>query len=162
MIIETVTCRSVYWRFEMRNERGSTLLEFAFVCVVFFMIIFGIIDFGRAMYTYHFVADAAREATRYAMVRGNACTGLPDCNADQAAIQDYVRGITPGGIDKSQVAVAANWPPEDDRSPVCTTNQKNPGCFVRVRVTYPFRFSLPFMPVGPLNMQSQSEMLISQ
>ena len=37
-------------------ERGSTLVEFALVLIVLMVMMFGIIDFARALYTYHFVA----------------------------------------------------------------------------------------------------------
>ena len=54
------------------NEIGSAVLEFGLVVVMFFMFVFGVMDFGRALYTYHFVSNAACEATRYAMVRGSS------------------------------------------------------------------------------------------
>ena len=167
--------------FTTNSERGSTLVEFAFVVIVLLLFLFGIIDFGRALYTYHFVANAAREATRYASVRGAACK-LPACPASAVDISSYVASITPTGINSADVVVNSVdsfiWP---GIGPGSTGNNggcnnasnanKNPGCLVRVQITYPFRFVLPFMPSntcsvgqksGNICITSSSEMVISQ
>lgn len=49
-------------------ERGATMAEFAIIAVVFFMIIFGIIEFGRLFYTHNALTDAARRGARYAVL----------------------------------------------------------------------------------------------
>lgn len=51
---------------KVRGERGSTMAEFAIVAVVFFMIIFAILEFGRLLYTHNALTDAARRGARYA------------------------------------------------------------------------------------------------
>jgi Flp pilus assembly protein TadG len=71
-------------------------------------LIMGIVDFSRAIYAYHFVAHAAREATRYAASRGTSWTGTPcteptfkyECMTDTggADILAYVNSIVPAGI----------------------------------------------------------------
>ena len=50
------------------SENGSTIAEFAVVAGVFFMIIFGIIEFGRLFYTHNALTDAARRGARYAVL----------------------------------------------------------------------------------------------
>lgn len=50
------------------GERGTTMAEFAIIAVVFFMIIFGIIEFGRLLYTHNALTDAARRGARYAVL----------------------------------------------------------------------------------------------
>jgi len=50
------------------GERGATMAEFAIISVVFFMIIFGIIEFGRLLYTHNALTDAARRGARYAVL----------------------------------------------------------------------------------------------
>ena len=42
------------------------MAEFAIISVVFFMIIFGIIEFGRLFYIHNALTDAARRGARYA------------------------------------------------------------------------------------------------
>ena len=44
------------------------MAEFAIISVVFFMIIFGIIEFGRLFYTHNALTDAARRGARYAVL----------------------------------------------------------------------------------------------
>jgi len=50
------------------GERGTTMAEFAIISVVFFMIIFGIIEFGRLFYTHNALTDAVRRGARYAVL----------------------------------------------------------------------------------------------
>lgn len=52
-------------RFE--SERGATLVEFAIAATVFLTVMFGIIEFGRALWTHNALADAARRGARYAV-----------------------------------------------------------------------------------------------
>jgi TadE-like protein len=50
------------------NERGTTVAEFAMVALLFFTLIFGIIEFGRMLYTHNALADATRRGARYAVL----------------------------------------------------------------------------------------------
>jgi Flp pilus assembly protein TadG len=149
----------------LASTRGNTLTEFAFVFPLLVVVIFGLIDFGRALYTYHFVSDAAREASRWASVRGKQCDkSLSGCEADPVAIQNYVAGIVPPGIDSSPQAlsVAAAWVVPPGKVGTCNAFPNNPGCAVQVIVTYNFKFILPFLPKSTYAMTSTSEMIISK
>src|SRR5690348_7145449 len=64
-----------------RGEKGSTLVEFALVFMLLMTMMLGIVNFGRALYAYHFVSNAARSATRWAAVNGNTCTNDGSCTA---------------------------------------------------------------------------------
>lgn len=55
-----------------RREAGQSMVEVAFVLPVLLLILLGIFDFGRAIYAYNTVANAAREAARLAVVDQNA------------------------------------------------------------------------------------------
>jgi Flp pilus assembly protein TadG len=151
-------------------ERGTALVESMLVLGMLLMMLFGIIEFGRAVYSYHFVAEVAREATRYASVRGTAdrnvlnyCSDLPDCAIDQTGLAGYVNARATGiGIDTSQLTVAASWPVSATSPPVCNSVSNAPGCTVQVGVTYNFRFLLPFVPQTGIRMQSSSAMVISE
>jgi Flp pilus assembly protein TadG len=141
----------------VENERGTNLVEYAIVLTLLLMVLFGLIDFGRALYAYHFVSNAAREGTRYAMVRGSTCT--PGCTATSSDIQSYLKNV-PTGIDPTQLTVTPTWP---GTNPTCTGgNPKAPGCVVEVQVSYNFNFMLPFLPKSTVVMQSSSQMVISQ
>ena len=53
-----------------RSQRGATVVEFAFIAALVFVIIFGILEFGLIFLQEHYVANAAREAARIG-VRAN-------------------------------------------------------------------------------------------
>jgi Flp pilus assembly protein TadG len=50
-----------------KAERGATLLEFAIAATVFLTVMFGVVEFGRCLWTHNALADAARRAARYAV-----------------------------------------------------------------------------------------------
>ena len=161
-----------------REERGDSLLEFAISAVVVFTLLLGIMEFARAMYIYHFVSYAAQAGTRYAIVRGStwttACsssTSGMECLAANSDVQTYINGIAPPGVDTSKLSVTATWPGTFGGSSGATcantttpakTNDHNPGCQVKVVVTYPFTFIAPFMPTATPTFSATSEQVIQE
>ena len=59
-----------------QQEKGATIAELAIVALVFFTIIFGIIEFGRLLYTHNSLADATRRGARFAVLH----PGLTDAH----------------------------------------------------------------------------------
>ena len=51
----------------VRRHSGQSMVEFAVLAPVFFMLLLGTIDLGRAVYIYHSISDAAREGARAAV-----------------------------------------------------------------------------------------------
>ena len=148
----------------MRRQRGNTLTEFALILPFMLAGIFGVIEFGRALYTYHFVSYAAREASRWASVRGRSSQVNGSVATTPAEVEDYVTSITPAGIDRNpaRLLVDTEWVAPPGRGNNCGKYPKNPGCSVQVTVIYNFKFILPFMPSSTYAMKSTSEMVISQ
>jgi Flp pilus assembly protein TadG len=156
------------------GERGDEMIEFAIVAVVLFTCIFAIINCSLLLYTYHFAAYAAREATRYAMVRGStwgsascATTATFSCNATAANVASYVQSIVPPAISSgTPLSVTTTWPGTElaGSAATCTTTNGNnsPGCLVMVQVSYSFSYFLPFLPTSALNLKSTSEVVILQ
>ncbi len=143
-----------------KSERGTELVEFAFAITILLSLMFGIIGFAQAAYAYHFVSDVAREATRYASVRGSDCNPavLPDCPMNTSAqVETYAKSIAPLGINATQLTVNATWPSTGG----CPGPATAPGCPVQVQVQYPFTF-LPVLHLGTLNISSTSQMVITQ
>jgi Flp pilus assembly protein TadG len=143
-------------------QRGASMPEMAVAAVVFFLLLFGIVDFGRALYTYGFVAQLAREGARYYIVRGttscaNSKNQLPDCNATNNQVQAYVRSLNEGATKTSGFTVTA----VPVSCPNGVTATAAPGCTVAVTVTYPFSFAMGFMP-SSISMSSTSTMVVSQ
>jgi len=155
------------------GERGATMVEFAFTFVVLFILLFGMIDFARALYAYHFISEAAREATRFASVRGDLCSAsVNDCPASGGEIRTFVDGLVPPGISASPAVlhVIPTWT-NPNTLPICGSQQKYPGCGVQVKVIYDFNFIFPidFYNSSPVNfsattipMSSTSEMVIAR
>ena len=146
-----------------RGQRGSGLPETALVLTVCLAMLFGIIDFGRAMYTYTFVGQLARQGARWGIVRGSQCTVLDHCNASKDDIQAYVRGLNEGATNPTSISVTqATW---TSCPPGTASGVHAPGCVLTVTVQYPFSFMLPYMPGGSLatiNMASSAQMVVSQ
>jgi Flp pilus assembly protein TadG len=165
-----------------KDEEGSSLVEFALIFLVMMAMMLGIIDFCRAAYVYHFVSNAAREATRYAAVRGSTCNvdsscsqATPDTGPASPAqgntvVQDYVVSIVPPGIDASGTGCGGSscltttptWPVQANGPTSCSTagHENDPGCTVKVAVSYHFSFISPLVRTGTLTLSSSSEMII--
>lgn len=147
-----------------KSERGSTMIETAFALTALLTVLFGIVDFGRALYTYSFVTHLARQGARWAIVRGSTCTLLDHCPAQQGApdITSYVQSLNEGATTASGITASLSFPQTNCSSVTSGGGGNQPGCLAVVTVRYPFNFLLPFMPAGQMNMSSTSEMVISQ
>lgn len=53
---------------------GATLVEMAFVVLIFLMFLFGVLEYCRFLFTRQLVTNAAREGARYAVVNTNETT----------------------------------------------------------------------------------------
>lgn len=145
------------------REYGGTIVEMALASIALLTIMMGIIEMSLALYTYHYVSDAAREATRYAVVRGSSCSLLTNCNATATQIQAYVQGL---GYPNSMTMTATTtwWSPSASMPTtwsVCATQCDAPGDMVKVTVAAAFPLSIPFWTMSTLNMSSTSQMVIS-
>ena len=70
-------------RTNRQRERGAALLEFSIVASALLLALFGIVEFGRLLWTHNALKDAARRGTRYAIVR-------KDDTAGQTAVKNMV------------------------------------------------------------------------
>ena len=155
---------------KLGEDRGAALLEMAISSSIIFVLLLGLVQTSLALYAYHFTADAAREASRWAMVRGNQCTantpGLDHCGATSGDIQTYVQGL--GYPYSSQMAVSATWltattPPAITWSACGTASScKAPGNQVQVTVSYNFPLYIPFWRNATVNVGSISQMVVVQ
>ena len=150
-------------RLIVRDSHGAMLVDFALSILIVLAAMFGVMDFCRAMYSYHFISYAAQEGARFAMVRGNgwvsngACnTSAPpsfttkySCVANGTDVQNYVRSIALPGIVASDLTTSTTYP---GTRPGCTSSCSCPNgnnaapCMVNVTVTYYFHFFMPFLP----------------
>lgn len=167
----------------LKGEEGSGLVEYALIFILFITMILGIMDFCRMLYAYHFVSNAAREATRYASVRGSTCDTDSSCslptpdtgqaNSTNTVVQDYVTMLAvPAGINTSSTGCGGSacltttptWNPAGSNGPPsCSTtgHANDPGCTVEVQVSYTFDFLFPLVHISPVTLSSTSEMVIA-
>ena len=145
------------------SEDGAAILETALSAMILVSLVFGIIETSMALYAYHFTAEAAREGTRYAIVRGSSCSGSSSgCPAQASDVQSYVGGLAFPGINPAAITVMTTWPTMGASCTPSSNPCNNPGNIVVVTVDYRFPLSIPFIPSSTLNMTSTSEMVISQ
>jgi Flp pilus assembly protein TadG len=153
--------------YRRRAERGASLVEYAFVVILFFTMLFGISGFGHALFVYHHLNNAAKQATRYAAVRGSTCSNDLSCLASNSAsgiagpttvadVQAYVQSITPSSIDSSQLVTVPCGVTGTICSPAITgapdfcntaATANKPECTVQVQVAYAYNFYFPLIPV---------------
>ena len=146
------------------RDEGSDIVEMALVSSVLFAMLFGVIEVSLALYTFNYVSDAAREATRYASVRGSSCNLLTNCNATAAQIQTYVQNLGYPGMKPANTTVTSTWL-SPSAAPVtwstCGGTCNAPGDAVQVTVTYSFPLGLPFVSKSVLSLHSTSMMVIA-
>ncbi len=51
-----------------RNQAGAAMVEFAIVAWVFFLLLFGVIEFARLLFTFNTLTEVARRGARVAAV----------------------------------------------------------------------------------------------
>lgn len=59
-----------------RERSGQAIVEFAFVSIAFFALVFGTIDFGRAIFMYSQLHNAVREGARYGKMNPTATNDI--------------------------------------------------------------------------------------
>jgi Flp pilus assembly protein TadG len=179
---ETQTVRSMTIDIRrLKGDCGDALVEYAIVFLLFMTMIMGTIDFGRALYTYHYLSNVTRDAARWAAVNGSACGGDNSCNgqgymdtrpATQSDVQTFITNQTPPGIDTTKLTTTVTWPISTDSPATCATTQNAPGCTVKVQLSYAFSFVSPLVSrvipatacgsnTANLCMNSISEMIIA-
>ena len=124
------------------------MVEGAFTLVIFLSLVFGVCEFGRAIWIYTLICHVAREGTRYAAVHGSqsgmtSATAIANTNALVKA-----RAV---GLPAANVNVTTTWVPNN-----------TPGNAVKVAVTYDFKFVTPYrLPTNTLTLKSNSQVMVT-
>jgi len=139
------------------------MVEMALSMVILLTIIFGVLFGCLALYSFHFVSDAAREGSRYAIVHGATCTvSGASCTVTPAQIQTYVQNLGFPGIDPSNMNVATSYSAYPAGATCEALGCNGPGDLATVTVNYTFHLDIPFIKSQTLTMTSTSAMVISQ
>ena len=130
----------------IRNNKGQSLVEMALVCMIFFFLLFGILEFGRALYTYNTIVQNTRAAARWAVVNVLDNSDVADI-AKTKNIVLYGNPTGSGtplliGMTAAMVNVSVNNLEVDTSTPPKPISQK-----ISVSVSgYPFQFIIPLAP----------------
>lgn len=76
------------------DSRGQALVEFAFAFPILILLIFGLLDLGRAVYAQHQISEAAREGARYGSVQARSATDIAGIEAYAEARISGIPGVT--------------------------------------------------------------------
>lgn len=119
------------------GERGQALVEFALVSIIFFILVFGIIDFGMGIHSWLKVTSAAREGARVGAVHATQPEII-------ARVQDAA-----DNLDQTDLTVTV------------TNAEGDPGEAVTVQVDYVYDLITPLagiLQIPSLNITSTVEM----
>ena len=131
-----------------RRQRGSGLVESSLCLLLFFTLVYSVMEFGRIVYSYNILAGATREATRYAIVHG----GRSGSVATDSILEGKVKSWSIG-LDRSAIAVNTTW---------SDATNKAPGSTVRVVSQYTIAPFSKLIASASFTMTSRSQMVISQ
>jgi Flp pilus assembly protein TadG len=145
----------------LQSESGSSLVEMALVLPVLFLLLMGVVDFGRAYYLAIEVSQAAHTAALYGSQNPTDTTGMQ--NAAVADAPDVPSFTT------SSVTATYGCECSDGSSPIATC-ATNPACggmitvnYVQVNtsVSYSAMFPYPGIP-SPLTLRGSARMRAGQ
>jgi TadE-like protein len=126
------------------HQRGQSLVEVALVLPILLLILLGVFDFGRAVFAFNTVSNAAREAARVAIV--DQAPSVVEAQGKEAAL----------GLDPSAVDVAFSI----TDCPLTVLI----GCTAQVKVDHEWRAITPIIGsvIGPIQLSSTTEMPIER
>jgi Flp pilus assembly protein TadG len=128
-------------------ERGETLVEFAFASVIFFMMIFGIIEFGIVIWNYNLVSNLAQEGARYAAVHGQTSGAAQN----ESQVASYVSSRAIGLIVTTTTEPSTTGP-----GGVVAGNP------VAVTVSHTLNWGGGLLPLWRFNVQSTARMIATR
>jgi Flp pilus assembly protein TadG len=145
-----------------RRTRGQALVEFALIVPIFVIVIFGIIDLGRYVFTANAVSNAAREGSRIGSVgsRPPACATLSREQCVITIADDNAWGVSsPVTTTVTCEAVAAGDPtPNPIAVSACGTDD-----LLKVRSQTTFNLLTPLISqfIGNLTIAGESRVTVN-
>jgi Flp pilus assembly protein TadG len=120
------------------STRGQTLVEFALILPAFLLLAVVLFDFGRGVYYYSAIHNAAREGARYGAANPLYSSGTVSADEDgmKARVENYAVGLD---LNDSNITFA-NLDPASYESAAGFSNPT-----VRVSVRYDFYPATPFV-----------------
>lgn len=139
-----------------RRSRGQALVEFSLAIIVFSVLVLAVVDFGRGIYQYNAVAQAAREIARVTSVHHGAdMTTVAGRSAETNAVIAVQKQLVPGLVVADDAIKCVT--PAGVVEATCDVRTDS----VSVTVTAPFRALTPPMnAMGPWDMKGASSVQI--
>lgn len=145
-------------------------MEFTVSAIVLFTLVFGCIAVAMAFYTYEVINEYARDASRYAIVHGNGCVAAingTSCSIQtgstaNSALKTYLNHEIFPGINGSTLAITTTYTHAPGLTTCSAINCNGAGDQVTVTVSYPYLYTVPFVPQRAFTMHASSTMVISQ
>lgn len=129
-----------------RKQKGQTLVEFALVALIFFVILFGLIEFARALWTWNTIVQATRAGARFAVVE--APTGADTEVKNYVVYLNSAGTGTPvlPGLTVSNITVEYLDLTTNPATIAGTVSEKRSSDVVQIRVAgYTFSFIIPIL-----------------
>ena len=129
-----------------RSERGTAIVEFALIAPLLFFLVFGIIEFGRALNYYNDLTQLAGQGARAAIVSRNpdstaVGTANANCPANNQTIQCQIAKTFPTDNElKNGMSVCLGTLNTSTGVITAPTTAPTIGAPVTVRTKYPFHF----------------------
>lgn len=135
------------------NRRGAAIVEMALVLPIFFGVVLGIVEFGRAMMVSQMVTNAAREATRLAIIDGSTNNDV------ETWVEDFLNdSINVAAADVSVTITVDPAPGNDDPNDVLADAQARDLVTVNVSVPFDKVSYVPGSYLNGKNLSAQSSM----
>ncbi len=130
--------KSLSLRTKKNVQRGQSLIELAISMVLLFMLLSGIVDFGRALFTYFVLQDAAEEGIIFG-------TSYPtDCNQ----INDRIHNNIDNQINNNSTVINITIKDDAGVFESCYSipfAQVYAGKIMRITITNDFPITMPFL-----------------
>jgi Flp pilus assembly protein TadG len=120
------------------HRRGATLVEFAVICPLMFLLLFGLLIGGMGIFRYQQVAALAREGARWASVRGGQYAAENAGVTAATSESVYNEVILPKAVSLQPELLSCNvtWNGGNMPSQVVADNGRAVTGTVRVTITY--------------------------
>ena len=128
-----------------RAERGATLVEAALTILLFFTLIFSILEFGRAYNIYQLATNAAREGSRFSVAPFPGTSTLPTAGDVETHVRDFLASANVSGasVTVNQTAVGSTV---------------NGIALISTEVDVQAPYSFIFFPFGTIQMNAKAVM----
>jgi Flp pilus assembly protein TadG len=122
---------------QLKREDGAAAVEFALVLPILIVLVFGIIEFGLALYNKEVITNASREGARAGIVQA---TPRPTTTYIEGVAKDYLKMAA---WDESNASVSVTIDPDPPGTPGACGSYPNPSLQpLKVKVDYPYSFSV--------------------